>query len=125
MCVSFPFILDVRLVDVPAGAIQEEGHTGFLIHHPSAVLALIIEGFSRSFPSSTVKSNFVCDWRFNRSSTGMFPTKNKIKKCSTSKWRTINSLVQKFDFTVDEGKEWPKKKYGKQEGGCKILCDLR
>ena len=41
MCVyaAFPFILDVRLVDVPAGVTQEEGHTGFL-HLPSAVLAL-------------------------------------------------------------------------------------
>ena len=38
----FPFILDVRLVDVPAGVTQEEGHTGFLIHLlPSAVLGLI------------------------------------------------------------------------------------
>ena len=35
-----PFILDVRLVDVPAGVTQEEGHTGFL-HLPSAVPALI------------------------------------------------------------------------------------
>ena len=47
---------------------QEEGHTGF--HYlPSAVLALIFisqEGFSRSFPSSTVKSNFVYP-RNNRS----------------------------------------------------------
>ena len=36
---------------------QEEGPTGFL-HLPSAVLALILsrEGFSRPFPSSTVKS---------------------------------------------------------------------
>ena len=40
MCVFFPFILDVRLVDVPVGVTQEEGHTGFLIHLPSAVLAL-------------------------------------------------------------------------------------
>ena len=39
MCVSIPFILDVRLVDVPAGVTQE-GHTGFL-HLSSAVLALI------------------------------------------------------------------------------------
>ena len=38
MCVVIPFILDVRLVDVPAGVIPEEGHTGFL-HLPSAVLA--------------------------------------------------------------------------------------
>ena len=37
LCLVFPFILDVRLVDVPAGVTKEEGHTGF----PSAVLALI------------------------------------------------------------------------------------
>ena len=43
MCVRvvIPFILDVTFVDVPAGVTQEEGHTGFLIHFPSAVLALI------------------------------------------------------------------------------------
>ena len=42
-CVRFviPFILDVRLVDAPAGVTQEEGHTGFLTHLPSAVLAFI------------------------------------------------------------------------------------
>ena len=59
-CIFIPFVLDVRLVDVPAGVTQEEGHTGFL-HLLSAVLALIslARGFSRSFPSSTVKSNFV------------------------------------------------------------------
>ena len=41
MCVSFPFVLDARLVDVPAGVTQEEGYTGFLIHLSSAVLPLI------------------------------------------------------------------------------------
>ena len=41
VCVVIPFILDVRLVDVPAGVIQEEGNTGFL-HFPSAVLALFL-----------------------------------------------------------------------------------
>ena len=40
MCVVIPSILDIRLVDVPAGVTQEEGHTGFL-HLPSAMLALI------------------------------------------------------------------------------------
>ena len=40
MCVVIPFILDVRLVDAPAGVTQEQGHTG-LLHLPSAVLALI------------------------------------------------------------------------------------
>ena len=38
--VVIPFILDARLVDVPAGVTQEEGDTGFL-HLPSALLALI------------------------------------------------------------------------------------
>ena len=33
--------MDVRLVDVPARVTQEEGHTGFLIHLPSAVHAFI------------------------------------------------------------------------------------
>ena len=28
-------------MDIPAGVTQEESHTGFLIHLPSAVLALI------------------------------------------------------------------------------------
>ena len=28
-------------MDVPAGVTQEEGHTGFFIHIPSVVLALI------------------------------------------------------------------------------------
>ena len=41
MCVVIPFILDVRFMDVPAGVTQEEGHTRFLIHLLSAVLALV------------------------------------------------------------------------------------
>ena len=40
VCVVIPFILDVRLVDAPAGVIQEECHIGFS-HLPSAVLVLI------------------------------------------------------------------------------------
>ena len=38
--VFFPFILTSSSLDVPAGVTQEEGHTGFLIHLPSAVHAL-------------------------------------------------------------------------------------
>ena len=41
VCVVLPFIMDVRLLDEPAGVTQEEGYTGFLTHLPSAVLALI------------------------------------------------------------------------------------
>ena len=60
VCVVIPFILDVRLVDAPAGVTQEEGHTGFL-HLPSAVLALVFiaRRIRPSLPSLTVKSN-VC-----------------------------------------------------------------
>ena len=50
--------------DVPAGVTQEEDHTEFLTHLLSAVRALVFlasEGFSHSFPSSTVKSNFEYD----------------------------------------------------------------
>ena len=55
-------------LDVPAGVTQEEGHTGFVTHLLSAVRAVFFsrEGFSHSFPTSTVKSNFVY-LRFNRS----------------------------------------------------------
>ena len=51
VCVAMPFILDVRLVDAPAGVTQEEGHTGFP-HLPSAVLTLIIiaRRIQRSLP---------------------------------------------------------------------------
>ena len=38
--VVIPFILDVRLVDAPAGVTQEEGHTGFLIRLPPPMLPL-------------------------------------------------------------------------------------
>ena len=41
LCVAIPFILDVRLVDAPAGVTQQEGHTRF-IHLPSAVLGLLL-----------------------------------------------------------------------------------
>ena len=39
VCVVISFILDVRLVDAPAGVTQEKGHTGFL-HLPSAAACL-------------------------------------------------------------------------------------
>ena len=40
LCVVIPFILDLRLLDAPAGVTQEEGLAVFL-HLPPAVLALI------------------------------------------------------------------------------------
>ena len=42
MCVFFfPFILDIKLLDITAGVTQEEGHTGFFIHLLSALRASI------------------------------------------------------------------------------------
>ena len=40
VCVVIPFILDVRIVDLPVVVTQREGRTEFF-HLPSAVLALI------------------------------------------------------------------------------------
>ena len=60
VCVVIPFIVDVSFVNVPAGVTQEEGHIGFstflLWYFPYFFSR---KGFSRSFPLSTVKSNFV------------------------------------------------------------------
>ena len=42
VCVFSPHLFwTLGSLDVPAGVTQEEGHTGFLIHLPSAVRALI------------------------------------------------------------------------------------
>ena len=41
VCVFFPFILDIKFVGRASRVTQEEGHAGFFIHLPSAVLALI------------------------------------------------------------------------------------
>ena len=41
VCVAIPFILDVRVVDAPAGVTQKEGRTRFF-HLSSAGLAFIL-----------------------------------------------------------------------------------
>ena len=69
MCVVIPFVLDARLlVDAPAGVTQEEGYTGFLIHLPSAVLALVFIA-RRIQPSLSLVDREVefCVLRINRS----------------------------------------------------------
>ena len=50
-------------MDVPAGATQEEGDTGFLIHLPSAVLALVFlaRRIHQPFLSPVVREvDFLC-----------------------------------------------------------------
>ena len=98
LCDAIPFILGVRLVDAPAGVTQEEGLTGFFLL-PSAVLALIFMArriLIHTFPSSTVKSNFV-NPRINRSPLGghdfsfflifIFTRKN-LSSCDCTEIRT-------------------------------------
>ena len=99
VCVDIPFILDVRFVNAPAGITQEDVHTGFL-YLPSAVPALILlrEGFSRPFPSSTVKSNFVYP-RKNR-----FPfVKRVVRKtpslCDCAEVQTHGPSSESFEVT--------------------------
>ena len=60
--VVIPFILDVRFVDVPAGVshrrkVAQDFSSTFLLRCLPSFFSR--EGFSRSFPSSTVKSSFV------------------------------------------------------------------
>ena len=63
MCVFFCHLFwTSSSLDVPTGKTQEEGHTVFVIHLPSAVRASIfLAGRIQpiSFLSSTVKSNFL------------------------------------------------------------------
>ena len=61
VCGVFPFILDVRLVDVLARVTQRKVKQDFSFTFLLRCLPSIFcqEGFNGSFPSSTVKSNFV------------------------------------------------------------------
>ena len=64
LSVVLPFINSGRLswlVDVPVGVTKEEGHKGFLHLSSAGCLPYFFsrEGFSRSFPLSTVESTFV------------------------------------------------------------------
>ena len=58
--VVIPFILDVRLADVPAGVTQEGGHTGFM-YLPSVVLALIFLA-RRIQPSLSIVDREIAFW---------------------------------------------------------------
>ena len=79
-------------LDVPAGVTQEEGHTRFLIHL-SAVRALIFlsrEGFSHSFPSSTVQystqyqQSFASTYLYMRTGKNLTGTPKNVQHASNS-----------------------------------------
>ena len=69
VCVVIPFILDVRHVDAPTGATQEEDYTGFL-HLPCAVLTLILIAIRIQPPLSLVD----CEVKFYETANSSFPT---------------------------------------------------
>ena len=64
LCVFFPFILDVKFVWVCTSRSLTGGRSPKISHPPSfydACFYFSRRGFSRYFPSSTVKSKFVYD----------------------------------------------------------------
>ena len=82
-------------MDAPAGVTQEEGHTGFLIHLPSAVLALIflarrIQPFL-SLVDREVEFCVLLVWHF-------FMRKNP-SSCDDTEIRTHVSKSEGFEVT--------------------------
>ena len=60
VCFAIPFVLNVWLMDVPAGATQEEGHAGFLhLHLTGLTLVFNATRLQPLFCTSIVKSDFV------------------------------------------------------------------
>ena len=109
VCVVIPFVLDVWFVDAPVEGTQEEGHTWFLYNTfllrclPSF---LTREWFSRSFPSSTVKSNFLnprihrspFDWHIIMSCF-YFVVREKPGSCDCTEIRTHDPTSEGFEVT--------------------------
>ena len=60
VCVAIPFVLNVWLVDIPAGATQEEGHARFLhLHLTGLTLAFNAKRLQPLLCTSIVKLDFV------------------------------------------------------------------
>ena len=60
VCVAIPFVLNVWLVDIPAGATQEEGRAGFFhLHLYGAYLSFNAARLQPLLYTSIVKSDFV------------------------------------------------------------------
>ena len=75
-------------MDASAGS-QKEGHTGAFFSR---------EGFGRSFPSSTVKSIFLCT-RHNRSAIVGHDVRENPSSCDCAKIRTHVPTSEDFEVT--------------------------
>ena len=95
VCVfSFHSFWTSNSLDVPAGVTQEEGHTGFLIHLPSAVRALIFlaRRIQPFLPLSTVKSNFEQQKWYQQ----ILPEVQKLARHDYIKSCTVYTVVQQY-----------------------------
>ena len=94
VCVFFPFILDIKFVGRTSRGTQEEGHTGFLIHLPSAVRALIFlaRRIQPFLPLSTVKSNFEQQKWYQQ----ILPEVQKLARHDYIKSCTVYTVVQQY-----------------------------
>ena len=92
-------------MDAPAGVTQEEGHTGFLIHFPSAVLALFFIARKIQPPLSLVdrevefclptNESFSTCWAF----FFFFFVKKNPSACDCTEIRTHVPTSEDFEVT--------------------------
>ena len=96
VCGVIPFILDVRLVDT-----QEGGHTGFLIHLHSAVLARRIQPFL-SLVDREVEFCVLTDYNLFSTCWAFFVCFFLVRKNPGCKDKTCYSVIfgkSVFDFS--------------------------
>ena len=60
MCAAIPFVLNVWFVDIPAGATQEEGHSGFLHLHLTGLTVVLIQQGCSCFLARRSSSRILC-----------------------------------------------------------------
>ena len=96
--------LSVSMWTHQTGSHRRKATQDFFSHHPSAVLALISLSrgrFSRYFPSSTVKSNFVYPRHNNRSPLVGHDVREKPSSCDCAKVRTHVPTSEGFELTMN------------------------
>ena len=92
------------LLDVPAGVTEEEGHTGFFIHLPSAVCALIFLATDRGFLKKNQNAPRPSEHPPVREEK-MSERLGGIKGCKykTSSWHSAVSVNHIYVIGINEG----------------------
>ena len=107
VCVAIPFALNVWLVDIPAGATQEEGHAGFLhLHLTGLTLVFNATRLQPLLCTSIVKSDFVYE-RINRpppakttSDTSSSHDSKQIPQYLVARLHTKHFYFKKSDYNI-------------------------